>query len=273
MYKMNKYSDRFKKRFPKKFIYVISVNGKIVNANSDSLPLLFYLPITRGYIFTYLDKVDLNIGVNIPVDIDNSTYPECLDVYFGGNPDIDLILKCKPKTSHIVSPAFSSEIIIRTNSHELMKMDSISKYVMGVVNGHLNSFKNVEEWVDYILTYCPLDNELNPIRFPKKINNIMMKVKVSKKDVFVSYDYRPMGVSNKSYKEENELITAIEDAFESPSMKVVITDSYNGLSGRIKKELDKKGLAYKYNSSDKSIVVSLKNLRSIDMTYDLIDFI
>ena len=273
MYRMVKASGKFKKRFPKKFTFAIIVGSKTITANTDSLPLVIYLPFVRGYVFTYHDKVDLDIGINYPIDIDNSTYPECLDTYFGGKSDIDLILKCKPKTSHIVSPAFSSEIIIRTDSHELMKTNSIGAYVMETINENLNSFNNVEDWVDFIITNCPLDNELNPIRFPNVINKSTLNAKVLKRDVFITYDYRPSNITNRGYSDENKLITKIEDEFESPSLKLTIADSYNNLSMRIKKELDKKRLAYKYNSVDKSITVSLKNLRQLDMTYDLVDFI
>lgn len=264
-------STKFKKRFPKKFTFVFFINGRIINGNENAIPLIVKLPIVRGYIFTYAEKMP-QLGFNLPVDIDNSTYPECLDQYFGKE-GIDLVVKCKPKTSHIVPPSFTSDVIIRMNSKDLLGAKSMSSSIMSILNEHLNSFKTTEDFFNFVINECPMDNEMNPISFPKRISNNSLSGTVKKSDVFITYDYRPTNVNEKSYDVENELITKLEDAFEPPNLKLTITDSYNGLSGRIKKELDKQRLAYKYNSSDKSITVSLRNLRKINMTYDLIDFI
>ena len=86
-------------------------------------------------------------------------------------------------------------------------------------------------------------------------------------DVFIEYDFRA-----KTYEHENEFISDLENAFESPNLEIQITNTYNNILNVIKDKLKEKGYKWK-DVGDDTIKTKLKYLRDIDVEYQLTDFI
>ena len=284
-------SKEFKKKFPKKFIYSLMINDKLLTGCNSTLPILIQLPITRGFIFTYNNKLPKTIGFNDKDILQNSTYPECLDQFYpSSNNDIDLILKCLPKQTLEITPAFNEELVIRTNSLRMFKRkdynDAISnpknidkeiqKNIMELINTNLKKYDNVEEWIEHVIKKCPTGCDGYPVKFFNEITKSNLNNSVTKNQVFVTYDYRPYKWGNSfdtDYKFENLVSVAIEDAFESPDLNITIYNNYNNIINRMKEILDKDKLPYKYDNKKNSISLDLKTLRKLDMEYQLTDFL
>lgn len=270
----------FKKLFPKKFIYSIKCADKQIVECSTTLPNIMLLPITRGYIFTYTASLPKELGFDINSGFTNSTYPECLDQYFpsidaDNDKNVDLILKCNQKSKGTSPPCFVESMIIRSNSHELLKGD-ISKIVMKMINNNLSKFKNTQDWVKCVIDKCPMNEEDKPLNYPKIIDDKNLNGKVRKKDMFIEYDYRPSSLyksDNMNYDYENKVIVAIEDAFEDPNMELEIRDNYGSIVPRMLKALKTQKLPYKYDKSKAVLKIKKKTLRELKMEYDLTDFI
>lgn len=280
-------SKKFKKMFPKKYIISIDLVGKHHLLNSNSIPSSTSYFTSIGYIFTYNDKLP-NYLYDSDVKYENigSTFVRCLDTYFVGENDndsenIDLILACGCKNG-IVPPTFTEELIIRCNSEALTKADgtkeakqndakikNIKTNVMKIIHNYMKTKKyTTEEWVKDVIFNYPVNSNGLPVHYPKLITNENINsFTLHEKDVFIEYDFRA-----KSYEQENEFISELEDAFESPNEEVYITNSYNNILEIIKKKLDEK--KYKWSKvDDNTIKTKFKFLRDIDVEYQLTDFI
>lgn len=280
-------SKKFKKMFPKKYIISIDLVGKHHLLNSNSIPSSASYFTSIGYIFTYNDKLP-NYLYDSDVKYENigSTFVRCLDTYFVGENDndsenVDLILACGCKNG-IVPPTFTEELIIRCNSESLTKTDgtkeakhndakikNIRTNVMKIIHNYMKTKKyTTEEWVKDVIFNYPVNSNGLPVHYPKLITNENINsFTLHEKDVFIEYDFRA-----KSYEQENEFISELEDAFESPNEEVYITNSYNNILETIKKKLDEK--KYKWSKvDDNTIKTKFKFLRDIDIEYQLTDFI
>ena len=275
-------TKKFKKIFPKKYIMSFDMFGKhqILNANTLPNSITFFTPL--GYIFTYADNLPKILKTqNVKYENIGSTFVRCLDTYFigeneGDSKDIDLILACGSKNK-VVPPAFTDELIIRCNSDTLtgesedraVKIKNIKENVLKILRSYMKEKTyTVEEWVKNVIFNYPVNNNGLPVRFPKNISDgNINSFTLNADDMFIEYDFRA-----KSYKHENEFISELEDAFESPDEEIQITNSYNDILNEIKKKLDEK--KYKWKEVDENTIkTKLKYLRSIDMEYQLTDFI
>lgn len=275
-------TKKFKKIFPKKYIMSFDVFGKHQILNMNTLPnnIAFFTPL--GYIFTYADSLpEILKAKNVKYENIGSTFVRCLDTYFigenkGDSENIDLILACGSKNK-IVPPALTEELIIRCNSDSLAgesedrntKIKNIKENVLKIIHNYMKEKKyTVEEWVKNVIFNYPVNNNGLPVRFPKKISNDNINTfTLNVNNIFIEYDFRA-----KNYKHENEFISELEDAFESPDEEIQITNSYNNILDEIKKKLDEK--KYKWKEVDENTIkTKLKYLRDIDVEYQLTDFI
>jgi len=295
VYSIKNPSVNMKKMFPKKFIVGINAMGMTHSVNVNTLPSILAYGIATGYIFTYESTFPNNI-IRSPkkssfINKMGSTLPVCLDQYFNesySNKDekVDIILSCNSKNA-IMPINFTQEILIRSNSTKLFGYDTkeellknkvdknkISKIIMKTINDNIERVDSLENWVQEVIINVPLNCEGFTIKYPNVINSKnLRKSKISKNKLFIGYDFRPR-IDDESidiYDYENIIITSIEDIFEKPSMKLHIKDNYNGLLSRIKEELDKNKL--KYLDYKDEIIVTLANLRKLDLTYNLTDFL
>lgn len=287
-------SKKFKKMFPKKYILSLDIMGRHSVMNVNTLPnkMILFAPI--GYIFTYGNKLPNLSSDKVKYEDIGSTFARCLDSYFigkdaGDSKDIDLILACGSKNK-IVPPTLTEEIIIRCNSNDLIKnvknvklnknenengdesegrSVNVKNNIMTIINSYISEVKyNVEDWIKDVVFSIPLNNNGLPVRYPNEINNKNInKFKLNADDVFIEYDFRA-----KTYEHENEFISNLENAFESPDLEIQITNTYNNILNVIKDKLKEKGYKWKDVGED-TIKTKLKYLRGIDVEYQLTDFI
>lgn len=281
-------TKKFKKIFPKKYIMSFDVFGKHQILNTNTLPNSIACFTPLGYIFTYADNLPKILKTqNVKYENIGSTFVRCLDTYFigeneGDSKDVDLILACGSKNK-VVPPAFTDELIIRCNSDTLtgvtgesevtedraVKIKNIKENVLKILRSYMKEKTyTVEEWVKNVIFNYPVNNNGLPVRFPKNISDDNINsFKLNANDIFIEYDFRA-----KNYKHENEFISELEDAFESPDEEIQITNTYNNILNEIKRKLDKK--KYKWKEVDENTIkTKLKYLRGIDMEYQLTDFI
>lgn len=275
-------TKKFKKIFPKKYIMSFDVFGKHQILNTNTLPNSIACFTPLGYIFTYADNLPKILKTqNVKYENIGSTFVRCLDTYFigeneGDAENIDLILACGSK-NNVVPPAFTDELIIRCNSDTLtgesedrtVKVKNIKENILKILRGYMKEKTyTVEEWTKNVIFNYPVNNNGLPVRFPKNISDDNINsFKLNADDIFIEYDFRA-----KSYKHENEFISELEDAFESPDEEIQITNSYNNILNEIKRKLDEK--KYKWKEVDENTIkTKLKYLRDIDMEYQLTDFI
>ena len=315
-YKIINPSKRFKKLFPKKYIYSLDYFGTHILENSNTMSMKFGTFYPIGYIFTYentvLHKPASNYTSLVSYEDIGSTYARCLDTYFVSKDnkdaeEIDLVLACGCKNEE-TPPALTEELIIRCNSEKMMCSNSngnsngnpehvvkvsgksnvkakansddksdikeeraktLKHNILNVVNEYLTGKKyDVEHWIKDIIYNYPTNNNGLPIKFPKKIsdkniNSFTLKAK----DIFIEYDFRA-----KDYEHEDEFISVLEDAFESPNETVQISNTYNNILDDIKKKLDEKKYPWKEIDKD-TISTKFKHLRDIDVEYQLTDFL
>ena len=285
-YKITNPSKSFKKMFPKKYIMSFDMLGRheIININTLPSSLSFLTPI--GYVFTYENTLPKILDSKRVVYEDiGSTFTRCLDTYFLGEEKneaekIDIVLACGSKNK-IVPPALTDELVLRCNSDTLMgddgktsltkkdRINNIRKNILKIVNAYIKDRKlTTEEWIKNVIYNHPVNNNGLPVRFPAVISDSNINsFKVSDKDIFVEYDFRA-----KSYEQENEFISMLEDAFESSDTEVQISNTYNNILEKIMKKLDEKKYSYTKIDSN-TIKTKLKYLRDIDVEYQLTDFI
>ena len=177
-------SKEFKKKYPKKFIFSLMFNNKVLTGCNNTLPIITQLPICVGYIFTYSSKLPKTLGFIDKDIMSNSTYPDCLDSFYPSSQnDIDLIMKCIPKETVEITPAFNEEMIVRTNTLKMFKRKDyndaihnskdidkeIQKNILELINHNLDTYDTVEQWVEHIIQKCPTGCDGHPIKFYKNI--------------------------------------------------------------------------------------------------------
>lgn len=281
-----------KKLFPKKFTYSFRLRERGTCGSSSTLPFIACMSETVGYIFTYGSTVP-KIGLKLPTD-PISTYPVCLDQYFvsdkADDKKIDIVLACKAN-QNIMPLGFTDEVIIRGNSLTMFGIDKKSslensstasqcfeKSVLRVVNEHIHTYKTLEEWMFKVVMACPTDKNGMVIKYPSAISaNTLKPRKITKKDIFVGYDYRPSGItdnpSEKNYAYENTLIQHIEDAFQDGNTDIVVNNNYNNIVPRMTKYMKAHKIPFKTVTEGACIIIKYKNLRKISIEFDLLDFL
>lgn len=296
-YTINNPTKHFKQMFPNDYILSLDILGehKIFNVPRFPDKLVDYNPI--GYIFSYVEIKRKMIVEDAFVDVGN-TFTRCLDSYFisdDPSDNIDMIIACSPK-KEISSPAFTNELIIRCNSAKLLQTDSnngksaeqllleytttnfdkreqlakvIRNNLSGIVKSYLRGQSyDVDSWTEYMIYNYPMNSNGLPIRYPNEINEKnISSISINPKHLFIEYDFRA-----KNYEYENHMITLLEDAFESPNMKVRITNTYNNILDEVKSELETKHRKYKEVDKD-TIEVRVKDINDLNVSYKITDFI
>ena len=279
-YHISNPSKIFKRRFPKKYLIHVIVNNSIVNVNLDIIPNDFIYNVPTGYIFTYEKTLPKFLLTKIEKDDFGNTFPTCLDVYFNTKDNdkkkTDLIISCSAKYD-IMPSWFNRDLIVRCNSgtlsDNLKSSSAIRKNILKIMNESSETYKCTEEWLLSLLDNTPLNFVDLPIRYPNTITDEI----VSKKNncdskiidsMFFGYDFRA-----EDYEHENKFISLFESAFENLNRYVTVYESYNGIVGKIKSALNK-SKKIKYKSQTKySITLKLKDLRDLNVEYQLNDFI
>lgn len=287
-YSITNPTKQFKLMYPKDYILVLNVKQEIVMLNIDKINSnLAFIPIV-GYIFTYKS--------NLPSIFNNSNYinyinngntiPSCLDTYFisqecNDSENIDIIISCTPK-NEIVSPKFTDKIIMRCNTEQLLTFNKAStesktlkRNILNILNNVVNSNNIIttEEWVNNIITHFPTNDNGLPVKYPNKITNKLLKEKskIKANQIQIGYDFHA-----KDYEYENKFINLIEESFENDNENINIYDTYNGLLDKITNEMDHQHIKYTKHFNDKNdkhITTTIKNIRKLNMTYALTDFI
>lgn len=286
-YRINSPSKRFKTMFPKKYIFVISINNQIMFANVDSIPAQFaFMPII-GYVFTYEKSLPDLLKSNKYIKYQNycRTCPVGLDQFFINNAEgkviCDLVIRCTA-TNEIMPVQMTEPLIIRCNSHQLVGEDSktisdmvsniklnIKKIVTSMLK--LMSPNSAEEWLISVIEKGPLNNNEFPFRYPDSITDSLFKSKTinyKNSQIGIAYDLRA-----DSYEFESDFIHAMELAYENMNQKIIIYDTYNGLLRKVVEGLEKRKLKYEAND-DNSIEVKLKDIWALDdLEFQITDLI
>lgn len=285
-YTVHNPTNRFKKMFPNNYILSLDILGEHKIFNTPQFPDKLFECNPIGYIFSYED-IKKKVGVkDMFVDVGN-TFTRCLDSYFIGDDasdNIDMIIACSPKRE-CKSPSFTNELIIRCNSADLLKSNKVSsdkssltadvlakrlrKNMCSIVQSYLRGQDYATEtWTEYIIYNYPTNSNGLPISYPDTINSKnISSVNINPKNLFIEYDFRA-----KNYEYENKMISLLEDAFESPNMKVQITNTYNGMLDKVKSELDAKHRKYAELDAD-TIKARFKDIRDLNISYKITDFI
>lgn len=134
-------------------------------------------------------------------------------------------------------------------------------------------YKNTEDWLENLIKIIPINDNGLPNRYPNTITDDMFTIVYKNKNILdktnihINYDLRA-----KSYEQENLFITMIEDAFENMNRKVFIYNSFRNILPKIISQLDSKQLKYKV-INENCIETTIKNIRNLDITYEISDFI
>lgn len=286
-YSIKQPTKRIKTMFPRKYIFIISMNGKTMFGNVDVIPRQFYFMPVVGYIFTYAASLPdiLQSNQYLTYTSYGRTHPIGLDQYFiNSNSDgveCDLVLSCTG-TNEIMPIQMFENIIIRCNSHQLVSNETkdvdamatniktnIKKIIINMLK--TNTPANVEEWLLDILDKAPFNDNDMPYRYPERITDDIFKSKTinfKNNQLSIGYDLRA-----DSYEFESKFIHALELAFESQKQKVTIYNTYNGLMDRVIEGLKKKKLPYE-QVNDHAIEVKLGDFWSLkDLDIKITDLI
>lgn len=268
-YKINKPTKAFKKLFPRQYICSIDVLGQHMVFNVDELPRNFAIYPPIGYIFTYANSLpSCLVSDKLKYKNIGSVCPSCLDEFFTATNDkTDLILSISPKNK-VVPAKFINEVVVQCNSDELLK-SGVENSIMQILKSYLDENQlDVEQWARKVIFNYPINSNGLPVSYPKKISDkTLNQTTIKNDDIFIEYDLRA-----KSYSNEDEVISELENAFEDMEEELTVFETYNGTLKKIIKELDKKKLKYKREGEDK-IIVKAKNLRKLNLTYQMTDFI
>ena len=278
-------SKQFKQNHTNKFIIISNCFDSVKVIESDTLDLdldsfgLSEFPAS-AYIFTFNKSVSKKVlkaleSANIPnKDLpNNGSSAVCLDQYYT-SPKINTILKIHPRYNQ-VHPLFNTEIVIKTTISKL-KINKLSDQICNILNDiikkkidYCGNNLTVESWLEGFIAKPCFNIYGTCCRYPDTItdNTLRHPTHFKPMDIFVCYDVRAG-----TYEEESRLFCAIADAFEKPENIVTVYDSYNGILKKIIAELDKKKLKYKVLNKY-SISTQYKNIKAINVGYDLIDFI
>jgi hypothetical protein len=287
VYHISNYSDEFKKKYPKKFIIVGLISGtKQIATNESTIGQSIFNHSFIGYIFTY----DAAFKTTFPgnsLENDVYTYPACLDEYFQSSEPLDLILRLSPQPAMEVPFGFN-EIIVRTNSFQLLDKDNYFKIMDGDSKDNIAKIKknilsiiknsllisptvdsNLEHWLLNFINNPFYTQIKTPIMFKSGIsidNNSFLK------KIIIEYDFRP---TQREY--ENKFIELLENAFENLDEHIVVMNTFNNILKNITKEHDRLKLHYKIiNVLNEDYIISIettpRNIKKLNIKYNLNDF-
>lgn len=298
VYRILNPSRNFKLKYPHNFNCILLERNSFHTSQAltikfaafNEIPSFYAFRELSGYIFTYKSSIPSFIasfrkyeGIDV--------YPICLDQYFASPHEetqsesnksmkVDLILNISAKNKEI-TPRFTDDLILRCNTESLCKVDptndpetakkNLINNVLKIINSIISesNITNTEDWVEHVLESPPLNNAGLPICYTNEIDDscFTSDAKVNKSEITIGYDFRAKG-----YDYENAFISILEESFGNANKNIVLYDSYNGILDVVTKALDSKGYKYK-KIKDFAIEVSLKNLRNLNIEYEITDFI
>lgn len=266
-------SAKFKRKYPKRFIYAFREGTSVVIGNEDKLPTKLMFHKLPGYVFTY-SKVSLtNVFMNLPYPPEQETtrYPsiENLDRVFIQGHDIALSF-VHDKVSPIGMPvdaidmSFSIKEFMGTDETRLTK--AITDAYVDFVKG---SIHNTEEWVELILELVPLTRFERVPSFPAKIDDNSFKDDYLRKtfklrDLYLTYD-----VHAHNNEEEFRIAHKMDMLMIDPAFTITVEEDYNNLATKFKNLIKKP-----VKSTKSSITFTFKQYCDIkDGKFTIIDCI
>lgn len=261
-------SKSFKEKFPKKYIYMLSINSNnILIENTNSLYLFMLYSNVSGYIFTY----EKSIIIKSPKDI-NHNIPKIFSKYFA---ESNYVSNDKPcpilSVSPIVTcpPLITKPIVIELKTYEKgLNKSQFKKVILNeiteTIESNLIKINNVEDWIKLILVDKPFIDDEYPFIYPNTINNkcFTSKWKLRLFDMYARYDYKPF-----SRNEEIEFIKLVDSLFINPNQFINIYDTFSNVRERIKKNIKN------YKEHDNYISVKYKDLCDSNIEFTIGDFI
>ena len=266
-------SSKFKRKYPKRFIYAFREGSRVLIGNDDKIPPSIALHKLPGFVFTYSKVSIANIFVNLPYPPEQETtlYPviDNLDRVFRKGQDIALAF-IHNKVSPVGLPVDAMDMSF--NIKEFLSIDNnrLEHYITeGYVDFVKNSIHNTEEWVELILELVPLTRFERVPSFPKKIDDNSFKEESLRKsfrltDLYLTYD-----VHARNNKEEFDIAHRMDTLMIDPGFKITVENDYANLADRLKK-LIKNPVA----STKDSITFTFKDYCAIkDGKFTIIDCI
>ena len=148
-------SAKFKKKYPKRFIYAFREGPRVLIGNDDKIPPVIALHRLPGYVFTYSRISLANIFVKIPFppEQEMTRYPtiENLDRVFRQGHDIAMAF-IHDRISPVGMPVDSIDLAFTIKEFMSVDINKIEQYIRdGYVGFVSSSIHNTEEWVEMIL--------------------------------------------------------------------------------------------------------------------------
>lgn len=236
-------SAKFKRKYPKRFIYAFREGPQVIIGNEDKLPTKLTFHKLPGYVFTY-SKVSLaNVFVNVPYppEQESTRYPtiENLDRVFVQGHDIAIAF-IHDKVSPIGMPvdaidmSFSIKEFLGTDNSKLIEVitDAYVDFVKGAI-------PNTEAWVELILELVPLTRFERVPSFPAKIDDNSFKDDYLRKtfnirDLYLTYD-----VHAHNNDEEFKIAHKMDTLMIDPAFTITVEEDYSNLATKFRKLIKK----------------------------------
>lgn len=236
-------SARFKKKYPKRFIYAFREGTRVLIGNDDKIPPAVALHRIPGYVFTYSRVSLTNVFVNIPYPPEQETtrYPtiENLDRVFVQGHDIAMAF-IHDRISPVGMPVDSIDLAFTIKEFMSTDIRKIEQYIRdGYVGFVTSSIHNTEEWVELILELVPLTRFERVPCFPRVITDNSFTEDQLRKDFRLRDLYLTYDVHAHNNAEEFAIAHKMDELMIDPSFKITVEDDYTDLAKRFKKMIKK----------------------------------
>lgn len=232
-------SAKFKRKYPKRFIYAFREGTRVVIGNEDKIPPGLSYNKLRGFVFTYSKVSIANIFTKqpYPSNQDTTMYPtiENLDRVFRTGYDIAISL-VHNKISPVGMPVDSLDIAFTIKDILTMSKEDIEEFLKESYVTFVNSsIPNTEAWVELIIELVPLTRfEMVPV-FPQKITDASFKADALKEGFKMNELYLTYDVHAHSIKEEFRIAHKMDTLMIDPSFTITVEEDYGNLAGRLKR--------------------------------------
>ena len=236
-------SARFKKKYPKKFIYAFRDDTRVMIGNDDKVPPMLAMQKCPGYIFSY-SKVSLATvfpKMPYPNMLETTNYPviENLDRVFRKGKDLAIsIMHNKNSPVGIPIESIDSSFSIKeflSVSDENIKQTLKNMYVSFATG----TIRNAEEWTEYIIEFVPLTRLNFAPSYPTIIEDDMFKEDALRKDFKLENMFLIYDVHAHSNEEEFDVAHKIDRIMINPNFRITVHDDYTDLANRFKKLIKK----------------------------------
>ena len=266
-------SAKFKRKYPKRFIYAFREGTQVLIGNEDKLPTKLTFHKLPGYIFTYSKVSIMNVFTDLryPSEQESTQYPtiENLDRVFIQGHDIAMAL-LHDKNSPIGMPVDAIDMSFSIKEFLKADNDTLTKTITeAYVEFVKDSIHNTEEWVELILELVPLTRFERVPSFPAKIDDNSFKEDYLRKtfklrDLYLTYD-----VHAHNNAEEFNIAHKMDTLMVDPNFTITIEEDYNKLATKFKNLIKKP-----VKSTKSSITFTFKQYCDIkDGKFTIIDCI